>query len=149
MDGQTICEVMLHAYKNLEERCRGVDYKVLTTSQRSMRADTTETFYKVTRLINEKIAYINTKVIIDKAVEKIGDSKALQDYYFKGRDVKSIARDYGLTAPKAVELIEKQKQSLIMAIIREYSPRRLWDIISDSRWMTSQCTARKKENGSD
>lgn len=150
MDGQTICEVMLHSYKDLEERCNGLEYKTRRLCERSMHAGIHDTFTKAVSLINEKIAYCNVKVIIDKAVGKIGDSKALQDYYFKGRDVKSIARDYGLTAPKAVELIEKQRQCVFKAILTAYSTEKLLDIISDSRWLCNQCMAiERAKNGSD
>jgi methylphosphotriester-DNA--protein-cysteine methyltransferase len=149
MDGQTICEVMLYSYKDLEEKCNGLEYKIRRLCERSMHAGIHDTFSKAVTLINEKIAYCNVKVIIDEAVEKIGDSKALKEYYFKNRDIKAIAYAQSLKVAQAVELIEKQEQAVYKAILKAYSTERLLDIISDSRWLCNKCVARERErNGS-
>ena len=145
MNGQTICEVMLYSYKDLEEKCNGIEYKIRKQCEKSMHTSIYDTFDRVVLLINEKIAYCNVKVIIDEAVAKIGDGKAIKEHYCLGRDLKRIADEHSLKVPQVVELIEKQKHEVIMAILRAYSPRRLFDIISDSRWLVNQCIAKERE----
>lgn len=149
MDGKAICEVMLYSYKDLEEKCNGVEYRILKQAQRSRRADIYETFDKLVLLINEKIAYCNVKVIIDEAVEKIGDSRVVKGHYISGRSLKAIAEEYCLTTDEMSEMFFKQKKAVTRAILDAYSTDKLFEIISDSKWLLNQYKAMERaRNGS-
>lgn len=141
MDGQAICEVMLNAYKDLEEKCKGIDYKILKEAQRSMRADIYDTFDRVANLINEKIAYCNVKVIIDEAIEKIGDNQYIKGVYILNKTITETAEAHCIKTVEAFALYEKQKKAVYRAILDAYSTEKLFDIISDSKWLVGRYRA--------
>ena len=130
-----ICEVMLYAYNQLEHRCEGIDRDIKRTAVKSALRDTMETVNDIDRLIAEKIAYINVKVIIDKAMGSLKHSYELKQYHFNGAKIEQIATTLGETTNAINRRLQRQRAKLYEAMLKDHRAEELLNIIGDSQWL--------------
>ena len=135
MNGEVICEVMLYAYKELEVRCCIVEDKILRVAVSSMTMDTYQAVEKLFALNNEKIAYINIKVIIEEALQQMRNKSVLVAHYIHGKSYGEIARKLNVTERDIELVIARQRLKVLRIILKRYSIETLFNIISDSKWL--------------
>lgn len=135
MNGEVICEVMLCAYKDLEVRCAVVEDKILRVAVSSMTMNTYQAVEKLFALNNEKIAYCNTKVIIDEALQQMRNKSVLVAHYIHGKTCGEIAKKLNVTERDIELVITRQRQKVLRNILKRYSIETLFSIISDSKWL--------------
>lgn len=138
MNERAICEVMLYSYKDLEKKCRVIDMWIYNKAIYSAFSDTKEVLKDVEMLINEKIAYINTKVIIDKAIRNLNRSYELEQFHFKGWDSYKIADTINEKHGTIMSRLWRQREKLYDEILNLYSGEQLLDIICDSSWLMNR-----------
>jgi predicted DNA-binding protein YlxM (UPF0122 family) len=138
MDSRIICRVMLYAYIELEDRCEIVDKQLYNTAVRSAFNDTMETCKEMERLTGEKIAYINTKVIIDNALITLKSKYEIEQHHIKGKSVDDIAEQLNVPSTVVIGRLRRQRERLYKAILNVYSGRELLDIICVSEWLMNR-----------
>lgn len=151
MNEKVICEVMLYAYKDLEAHCKKIDEKALRVALASMNRDVHESADEIIRLTDEKIAYCNTKVIIDEALKGIGRHAELKAFYIDGVDYKDIIQREAITERGFFHRLRKQKEKLYQYILDNHKGQDLLAMISDSKWLSGEYIAllkaeREKQN---
>ena len=130
-----VCEVMLYAYMQLEHRCEIIDKDIYRTAVHSAFKDTMGVVKDIERLTAEKIAYINVKVIIEKATARLKHSYELKQHHFNGLKIEQIATTLGGNIKTIACRIRRQREKLYKEILKEYSAEELLNIISDSQWL--------------
>lgn len=135
MDGRAICRVMLNSYSALEDKCRVIDKHIYITAVHSAFRNTMDTCRDIEQMTKEKIAYINTKVIIDQALEKLNNKYELVQHVIKGIKEEQLATTLNTSKYMIRWKVAYQRDKLYEAMLRAYSAEELLDIIYDSEWL--------------
>ena len=132
---RAICEVMLYAYIQLEHRCERIDNDIYRIAVKSAFNNTMEVVKEIEQLTAEKIAYINVKVIIDRATDRLKQSYELKQYHCNGIKIQEIATTVGMKEKSICTRLVRQRAKLYDEILKEYSTEELLNIIGDSQWL--------------
>lgn len=138
MDGKAICEVMIYSYAEFEKLCDLCDKIVYKKATKSMGQDAHKVYDVIRRYMNEKIAYCNSKVIIDDALNEMKRTDELKAFHFEGLSGEKIAERYGIEPMQAIARVQVQRKYLIEHILKKYSAEKLLDIICDSGILMSR-----------
>ena len=138
MDDKVVCKVMLNSYRGLEYRCGQIDKAIYNTAIRSAFKNTMKTYKEIEQLTAEKIAYINAKVIIDKALSKLTKKYEIVQHHIQGASIGDIATALGETENTIERRAYRQREKLYDEILKEYSGEELLDIICDSAWLMNR-----------
>ena len=138
MNEKVVCEVMLYSYKELEERCKKLDDRVLSVALRSINKDVYESVEMICELTDEKIAYCNIKVIIDEALNKIGRNDEVKAYHIDGELCKDIIAREKISERAYFHRIKRQRAKLYEAITDKNDSEYLAGLIRASRWLLSE-----------
>ena len=141
MNGKAICEAMIYTYAELENLCDICDGKIYKKAVHSIGQDAHKVYAVIRKYINEKIAYCNTKVIIDEALKGLKRSHELKAF-LAGEKEQEIARRYGIETSTAVVRIQSQIWQLTQQILKTYSTGKLLDVICDSHVLMSRYVQR-------
>lgn len=144
MDSRIICEVMLYAYKELEDKCKKIDYKVLRVALGSRSNDVFESADRIYKLTDEKIAYCNTKVILDEAFKQMKRCDEIKAFHIQGLQCKDIAEQYNINVNLVCKRLVRQREKLYQTIIENNKAEDLQAIISDSGWLAGRYNATLK-----
>lgn len=121
-----ITKTLLSAYKDLEEQCKILDGLMTACAVKSANRDIYKTADKLFAYRNEKIALINVKVIVDQTLEKMTRKASLVDKYITHE---------AFPCRHSMETAEKQLEEFNTLLFQEYTPAKLFDIISDSKFI--------------
>ena len=146
MDGKAVCRVMLYSYQKLEGKCRVIDMHIKTKAIHSAFRNTMATYKEIEQLTSEKIAYINTKVIIDQALATLYRKYELEQHHLKGVSIEQLASEIKLAENTILSRAQRQRDALYEAILRIYTAEELLDIICDSEWLMSMYKRELKAN---
>lgn len=138
MNEKIVCEVMLYAYKALEDRCEKLDDKVLRVALGSMNRGVFESTNEILKLTDEKITYCNIKVIIDEALNKIGRNDEVKAYHIDGEYYKDIIAREEISEKTYFRRLKKQRAKLYKAITDKYDGEYLAGLIRESKWLMEQ-----------
>ena len=121
-----ITKTLLSAYKDLEEQCKIIDGLMASCAVRSSKRDVFDCAEKMFKYTNEKIALINAKVLVDEILDKMGHKSSMICFYI---DKKSKDKRMSM------EVAEKQLQEFNALLFESYSATKLFDMISDSKFL--------------
>ena len=140
---------MINSYRELENKCKQADKAIYNTAVRSAFKNTMEAYKEIERLTREKIAYINTKVIVDQALATLKRGYELEQNIIKGVKIEQLAIALNVNEQAIKARIRYQKEKLCEAILNIYSGKELIDIICDSEWLMNRYKReiKKTENG--
>lgn len=138
MDGRVVCRVMIFSYRELEHRCELIDKAIYNTAVRSAFKNTMESYKEVERLIQEKIAYINVKVIIDQALHKVGKVYEIEQHHIAGVSVEKLAEQLKSNTNTIEHRLCRKREKLYRHILNVYSGEQLLDIICSSHWLMNR-----------
>ena len=138
MDSRIICSVMLYSYNGLESKCELIDKDLFNTAVRSAFRNTMEAVAEIEQLTAEKIACINTKVVIDQALSSLKRAYELEQHDIKGLTAEQIATALNEKEGTIKARISYQRIKLYEAIQDRYSGEELLNIICDSKWLMSR-----------
>lgn len=138
MDGKAICEAMLYTYAELESLCNLCDKVIYKKAVHSAGQDAHKVYAVIQKYMNEKIAYCNTKVIIDEALNELKRADELKAFHFEGLSLNEIADRYGIDATLSASRVTNQRQHLCRHILKKYSAEKLLDVICDSSILMSK-----------
>lgn len=132
--GKAICEAILSKYKELETLCARAEAKAVLIARRSRNRKVYTVIDEMTALTNEKIAYINAKVIIDTTLSTLPNTVELRKYYIDGHKRQPIWN----------ERVGEKKEQLFKAILKKYKTQELLDLIRDSQLLMDEVRHQKK-----
>ena len=138
MNAKTVCSVMLFSYNALEKRCKAIDKAIYSTALHSARKNTLEVCMEIERLTNEKIAYINTKIAVEKALATLNRTYEIEHHHFKGESIEQIASTLNEKWVTIERRLSRQRARLYEVMQRYNSAEELFDIISGSEWLMSR-----------
>lgn len=138
MNEKVVCEVMLYAYKELEERCKKLDDKVVRVALASRSNDVYESAERIYKLTDEKISYCNIKVIIDEALNKIGRNDEVKAYHIDGEYYKDIIAREEISERCYMSRLQRQRAKIYKVITEKYDSEYLAELIRASGWLLSQ-----------
>ena len=138
MNEKTVCEAILYAYKDLERMGEAVEEQAMRCAIGSRNRDIFECADELTRLTNEKIAYCNAKVIIDKAIKQMSRCDEIKAFHIQGLQCKDIAEQGNVTIDTVLKRLSRQRQRLYQIIIGSNKAEDLRQIIRDSKWLTGR-----------
>lgn len=141
MNDKAICEVMLYAYKDLERMCDKIEEKTWRIALGSIKNNVYEVADRLMNLTNEKIAYCNTKVILDKALTQMKRCDELKAYHIQGLQCNDIAEQYNISVNLVCKRLGRQRERLYQIIISNNKAEDLRAIINNSRWLTGRYNA--------
>lgn len=146
MNGESVCEVMLRAYKDIDAMLEKLEERSLQVGLRSINIDVWEAIKKIERINSEMTAYCIVQDIVEQALQ---DSKELEDYYFRGKQFCEIAKAEKMPERKVQYKIEKQRAQFYKNVLDRYSKAELVNIISPSKWLINMYNRRIKQADSD
>ncbi len=122
---------------------------IYNTAIHSAFKNTTDTLKEIECLHFEKVAYINTKVIIDQAMAKLHRAYEIEQHHIKGMSIKQIATTLGVSEIAIECRAYRQREKLYAEILRQYSGEQLLDMICDSSWLMRMYKreVKKTQNG--
>ena len=126
MGVSAITKTLLSAYKDLEDQCKTIDVLMVSYAVRSSKRDVFGCAERMFRYTNEKIALINAKVLVDETLNKMGQKSSLKFFYID----KKTKSEY-----MTLEIAEKQLQEFNDLLFEAYSATKLFDMISDSKFL--------------
>ena len=132
MEAKLVCKVMLFSYRELEKRCDLIDRAIYTTAIRSAFRDTWEAYKEIEQLTREKVAYINTKVVIDQALATVKKKYELEQYHINGISIEKLAEEFNVNRNIIEHRLCRQREKLYKAMLNIYSGGELLNIICDS-----------------
>ena len=135
MNAKLICSVMLFNYNALEKRCEWIDKTIFNTAVHSARKDTWEVCKRIEQLTQEKIAYINTKVVVDNALATLNRTYELEHHHFNGGSIEEIANALNEKWKTIEQRACRQREKLYQAIESSYTAEELLEMISGSAWL--------------
>lgn len=129
---------MIYLYRDLERKCNDVDDLMLRTAKASYNGDIFKIFDKMTSFIIEKNTYCNIKVIIDETIKEMDKSAELKLRYIIGLKNKDIADKCNIGERTLYRHLETQIEDLSSRILNKYGELKLYDIISNSKWLMNK-----------
>ena len=135
MDDKVICRVMFYSYTMLEDKCECIDKDIYCMAVHSAFKNTMATYQAIERLTNEKIAYINVKVIIDKGIRNLKRNYELVQHHFNGVTIDELAQRLGTTVRAMTARVKRQREKLYEEILKEHKAEELIDILYQSYWL--------------
>lgn len=132
---KAICAVMLYSYPMLEDKCEMIDKDIYHTAIYSAFKNTMETYKEIEQLTNEKIAYINVKVIVEQGISNLGRSYEIVQHHLKGVRVLELTQRLGVAERTIRGRLARQRAKLYEEILKIYKAEDLLDIISSSQWL--------------
>lgn len=133
--GDTICDVMLHSYKDLEAKCELIEAQAVKYALGSMQKDTYTCAETLIKMNNEKITLCNIKVVIDDAIKSIEKNAELKAYYLDNVFYMDFILQEHISLRTFFRRIQKQKERLYKVIQSRFSDENLFELIRGSRWL--------------
>lgn len=134
MDQKIICKVMLYSYKYLIKKCEAVDEEIMKCGLVSFHTGIYSSFDKIVKLMNEKIAYCNIKVMVDKTLAEMKNKEAIEKYHILGISLKDLVNDFN-SERTMFRHLEKQREEFCKRLLAKNDEKKLVEIISDSKWL--------------
>lgn len=135
---KAICRVMLYSYPMLEHKCEEIDKDIYNTAIRSAFKNTMATYKDIERLTNEKIAYINVKVIIEHGISLLTSNYEIKQHHLKGVSLTDLAQALGASEIAVRDRIRRQRARLYERVLSVYKTEELLDILCNSNWLMSR-----------
>jgi hypothetical protein len=145
MDGRAVCKVMLYSYIQLEHRCELTDRAIYNMAIRSAYKNTFEVCADIEKQIEEKISYINTKVIIDKGIAKLNGKYELVQHHINGVSIDELMEKLGKSRTSIDNKLRYQRNKLYDAILNHYTAEELLSVICGSSWLMNRYKKALKE----
>lgn len=135
---RAICEVLLRSYKELDKRVKRIAKMSVVVGLRSRCKDVYESCDELFRLHNEQVAYINVKVIMGQALDKLESKNELIEFFINEKPYKAISEELNASINAVAHKIFRQKNKLFKLILEQYSVAELLDYIGDSKWLIKE-----------
>lgn len=114
-------KTLLKCYADLENWCVHIDYKSSRIGLGSRSNDIFVVADKLLKLRNEKIDYINIKVMLDEGLSNISKSEYLHCRYIEKEKLKNIAEKYQISTRNLSRYIYMGIEKLALFLFKKYN----------------------------
>lgn len=132
-----IVDAMLYSRYLFEDICESLDCRLERFGARTIDIPTMKAFDRALKIINEKIAIINAKVIVDDTINQLqGRMKSIVvDKFQKDVNINDISCKYGLNENACGKAIQRARMKMYKIIEKKYSTFELITKIKDSPFL--------------